>query len=301
MIPGATYRTDLDALIAGARSTFNAPRLPFIIGQMLPEAMNTGTRNEINEVHSSTPYRVPATGFSLSAPAGNSNGDGLHFNAVGQRINAANMFEEFLRVTTGLAPTNAVEPAEFPAGTVLVSDTFNRADGTLNGTTADGGAITGATWSVGVPAEATIAGNAAVIASTSTRPATITAGASNVRVSAKWETSNGTANGMVIGRYTSTANYLWVRIDKAGNTVKLYKRINDGTNELASASHTWAAGDEVALVMDGSSVSVEVNGSVKITPQTVTELQTATGAGIGHYGTGTAPSTTFDDFTVTAV
>lgn len=106
MVSFATYQADLDALIAGARTTFGIPNLPFIVYRMIPEALGTGTRDQIDACHQNTPYRVAYTGV-VPAISGQSNGDALHANATQHRVNGPIAFAEYLRVRSGRAPVYA--------------------------------------------------------------------------------------------------------------------------------------------------------------------------------------------------
>lgn len=100
---GTEYQTQLDDLIAGLRSTFDTPTptVPFILGQMVPDYLGTGTREEINAVHADTPHRHAYVGFAAS-PLDSHLDDGNHFNADGQRIIGRNMFEVYRTVRAGL-------------------------------------------------------------------------------------------------------------------------------------------------------------------------------------------------------
>lgn len=116
----AAYQSALETLIAGYRTTFasyNDTTIPFVIGQMVPEGLPTGTRMQINEAHSTVPYTTPFTGFALG-PVGMHNGDSLHYSAAGQRQLAQSMFEEYQRIQVGLAPTVAIQPAAGPTRTL---------------------------------------------------------------------------------------------------------------------------------------------------------------------------------------
>lgn len=99
---GAAYQTEFDALIAGFRSSITgASGVPFIIGQMVPEYLSTGTRTEINAVHAGAPARLARVAFAPSPLASNL-GDGNHFNAAGARLIGQGMFAAFERVAVGL-------------------------------------------------------------------------------------------------------------------------------------------------------------------------------------------------------
>lgn len=101
-VSGAQYQTDLDALINGLRIDLDIPDLPFIVGQMVPEYLSTGTRAAINAVHAATPSRIAHTAFSWGS-IGQSLNDGNHYNAVAQRIHGRNMFDAYRRVLAGTA------------------------------------------------------------------------------------------------------------------------------------------------------------------------------------------------------
>lgn len=109
---GAAYEADLDALITGLRSDLSIPGLPFIIGQMVPEYLSTGTRAQIDAVHAATPSRLANTAFAHGV-AGESLNDGSHYNAVAQRTMGRRMYDALRRVLTGAAqpplPAKAVK------------------------------------------------------------------------------------------------------------------------------------------------------------------------------------------------
>lgn len=123
LVSQSTYTADLDALISGLRTRLGLATLPFVVGQMVPEYLGTGTRAAINTAHLDTPNRVPATSVAL-APVGMNNGDGNHFNAPGQRVIGRRMFDAYRRIVTNTPeptpPTN-VTAASGSAVTVTVS------------------------------------------------------------------------------------------------------------------------------------------------------------------------------------
>jgi hypothetical protein len=109
---GAAYQTDLDALIAGARADLGVPDLPFVLGQMVPEYLSTGTRAAINSVHLGTPSRNTRVRVAPGV-YGNNIGDGNHYSAPGQRILGRSMFDAYQRVLTGAAdPTPPAVPGQ---------------------------------------------------------------------------------------------------------------------------------------------------------------------------------------------
>lgn len=103
-ISGSAYQTDLDALIAGARTDLGLPTLPFVMGQMVPEYLATGTRAAINVVHLATPSRNTRVRIAPGVYA-NNNADGNHYNAVGQRVLGRAMFDAYQRILTGASDT----------------------------------------------------------------------------------------------------------------------------------------------------------------------------------------------------
>ena len=113
---GATYQTDLDALIDGFRTRLGISDLPFIIGQMVPDYLSTGTRTAIDAVHSGTPARKAKTGFAYGLPKANNN-DGNHYNAAGQRYLGRAIFDAYRSVITGTAVAAPGQVTGLAAGT----------------------------------------------------------------------------------------------------------------------------------------------------------------------------------------
>lgn len=113
------YLAELQALIAGFRTSFGDNRIPFIIGQMTPEGMSVGTGYQINSAHSTAPLTTPMTGFALG-PAGMVLGDDLHYTGQGQRHLARSMFREYERVISGLAPMIPEQPWNATRSTLVV-------------------------------------------------------------------------------------------------------------------------------------------------------------------------------------
>lgn len=118
-VTGSVYQTDLDLLISSLRSRLSLSNLPFILGQMVPEYLSSGTRAQINAVHIDTPRRFTYCGFSYGAVAQN-NGDGNHYNAPGQRLNGAAMFRAY---QMSLVNVMGVAPAAPTAVTLTQSGT----------------------------------------------------------------------------------------------------------------------------------------------------------------------------------
>jgi len=174
-IPRTTYQADLDALIAGVRGEFTSPTLPWIIYRMIPEALGTGTRFQIDACHQNTPYRVAYTGVVPSI-AGESNGDQLHANANQHRRNGPVALAEYLRVKSGRAPVyeDYQAPLEPTIGSSIWLDTATRADDTsINGDITETGSKTWTretsgtgTYTIGVVSNAFAPVSAAITGST---------------------------------------------------------------------------------------------------------------------------------------
>jgi hypothetical protein len=103
----ALYQADLDPVIQAKRDAYGEPNLPFVIFQMIPEAINNATRHSVDDAHRNTPYRVHHTGFSLSEP-GYAMPDNLHSTAPAYRkFYGPRGYAEFKRIRSGRAPINA--------------------------------------------------------------------------------------------------------------------------------------------------------------------------------------------------
>ena len=256
MIPAATYMADLDALIAGVRSTFANPTLPVILGQMIPESLGTGTRDEINAVHLNTPYRVAHTGIGLTE-AGNSNGDLLHSNAKGQRIRGKNMFDEFQRVRVGLAP--ATPDGDFPPA-VLFADDFNRADGVLTGQTTS---IGGKVWSATGTGTPRIYSNTAGVDPTgSATRALLTNTVMDGTLKMTLATRSVDASEQIVFRRNDASNELMLSRQNSGSQVwTLFKRVAGTATAVFASAVPITSGDVVEVDMSGTTVTVRVNGS----------------------------------------
>lgn len=112
---GPNYQADFDALIDGLRTTFALPNLPFVVGQMVPDYLATGTRTAIDAVHAATPTRKAHTAFAHGLPMSN-NADGNHYDAPGQRFLARSMAQAARALSTGVAVTAPGAPTGLVAG-----------------------------------------------------------------------------------------------------------------------------------------------------------------------------------------
>ena len=101
------YLDTLGALIAGFRSEFGD--VPFLVGQMAPAALASGTRRAVNEALSRAPYTYKGVGF-VASPKGLD--DGIHFTGPGQRKLGKEYYRVYKRVIGGLAPDNPIMPVD---------------------------------------------------------------------------------------------------------------------------------------------------------------------------------------------
>jgi len=99
-IDAATYAAALDGFVAYVRTALGAPKLPVVLGQMIPESLvgATSFRLGINAVHIDTPRRLLYSGFAYGA-SGFVKADGgtVHYTAGGQRINGLRRWDAYLR------------------------------------------------------------------------------------------------------------------------------------------------------------------------------------------------------------
>jgi hypothetical protein len=112
----ATYQADFDALIDAFRSDLAISDLPFVLGEMTQETINSGSAYvNVDAVHIDTPRRKTRTAFAYNPGPGTlgyidtTNGS-LHFSAEGQRINGRNMFRAYLRSLANVTGTPPVAP-----------------------------------------------------------------------------------------------------------------------------------------------------------------------------------------------
>lgn len=80
----AVYASALDRLVSHLRSSLASPRLPFVVGQMVPDGTDKSEdRQGIDRAHSQTPVRVAHTGFAAALRGGYNTGDTTHMNREG--------------------------------------------------------------------------------------------------------------------------------------------------------------------------------------------------------------------------
>lgn len=162
-VSGATYQTDLDALIAGLRTDLSLSTLPFVIGGMVPEYLSTGTRAAIDQVHADTPYRLAYAAYT-AGPTGANLGDGNHYSAAGQRRQGRNMFDAYLLAkdrSSPLTPSAPAAPTGLAASSVTdttLTLTWTPPAGIVTSYTVERSAHGANSWStIGTPTAATLA------------------------------------------------------------------------------------------------------------------------------------------------
>ncbi len=101
----------------------------------------------------------------------------------------------------------------------------------------------------------------------------------------------------MVGRLSDASNFLWIRV-YSGAGYDLFKKVAGGNTNLGSYGTTPANGDVLKLTMSGNSISVYVNGVLRIGPVTESFNNTATRHGLLAFNAyhGTAR---WDDFSIT--
>lgn len=171
---------------------------------------------------------------------------------------------------------------------IIASDTFNRADNASS----LGNAETGQTWTAlegtwGVASNQAYCPGVAV----TNHVATIETNTPDCRV--RGALAQKTASPRLLVRVIDAGNC--ILIQPLTSTYGVYRMTANATTQIGSVPITPQAGDTVELVLQGSSISVYVNGIYRLT---VSETQgvTATKHGLGVYSNGAAAR--WDNFIV---
>jgi hypothetical protein len=173
--------------------------------------------------------------------------------------------------------------------TIIVQDSFNRADSASLGT-----AETGQTW-VYSNKPYGIRSNQAYLHLNGTTSfdsvAYIDSGISDGKIT--WTIATYQAsNSRLIFRYVDFGNHL--AIEPRANDIRIYKRVANTTTTVGTFPHSSASGDVISVELTGSTVKVSVNGTLKTTV-TIAELITATKHGMFANNTEVVR---YDDFIV---
>jgi hypothetical protein len=289
---GSLYTTQLTALIAGIRSAAGRTDLPFIIGQMVPEYLSTGTRREIDAAQAALPAAIPRVAF-VPGPANGNLGDGSHYSRDGQERLAESMAGAFKRIAVGLRYANGYTPQ--PTQTYL-SDTFARADSSSLGV-----ADTGQSWNP-VVGTWSIANGKAQGPGTNDAFALIDSGHADEIITVKLAAISAASSGIVrvIFRSDSTGANHWMLQYRNGVGWASYKRTAGSYAQYGNTvtAPVPVAGDVVQVYLAGTSITIKVNGET-IRPIVDSFQQAGTYIGIGVSGSGTSYPQ-FDDLLVTS-
>lgn len=148
--------------------------------------------------------------------------------------------------------------------TVLVSDSFNRA----NNSTSLGNADTGQAWQTTPGSIYGISNNQAYpISDTSGQVsfAYVDSGASDGTITLTLAAISNYQNYLVF-RIVDNKNYLFVRYQKGSGNLQLYKTVNNAQTQLGTKSiGTLAIGSTISVTVSGSSITVSTNGTQQIT------------------------------------
>lgn len=254
---GATFRTEILALIAGVRSTLGVTDLPWISYAFAPEAMDGGTRAQIQGVQSYLPHEVPNTGFVMPVPLGYGMGDNLHINAEGYRKFWGQWtYDELRRIRGRRAATNpdlrVADPVPLPAvGATIWTDTFTRADATAQLTATE---TAGRTWErfASAPADNSYLG----IASNNARPyrsggagtiyEVVDSGSANRWIEWDWSALT-TPNVRQVFRFKSPGNYFTPYVTTTDLQLRRY--IDGVLDTVVTVARPTTATDVTFLVL----------------------------------------------------
>lgn len=210
-------------------------------------------------------------------------------NATATLIPQINNANHIMRARWARTPALAWSPV------LVVSDSFNRANGALGSTDGAGGVETGGSglaWQDSVGTWA-ISSNAAAASALSggVAIATVDAGTPNLLFSLRLLARAGGEIGMVL-RYVDSSNY--IRCYHDGTNVKLDKIVAGSVTNVASVAVAFTANRRAHVAINGNDIviSYPTDTSVGSTVYTVTDAALQTGTRIGLYTTNTG--STFD-------
>ena len=184
-------------------------------------------------------------------------------------------------------------PSSLWLPTPLASDGFNRADGALGSTDglghAEGSGGSGLAWADSVGTWA-VASNAAVCPTLADGAgiATVDLNTANVHVLAAVTRSGGNAG--IVARYVDEDNYLYAYHD--GTNAVLVKMVSGSPTTLITAAATYAAGANIAVMLDGGDYRLWYNNVQVGTAGTDPALPAGTRVGLYSTNAGN----TFDGF-----
>ncbi|MCM3130945.1 hypothetical protein ACFQ3J_00405 [Paenibacillus provencensis] len=175
---------------------------------------------------------------------------------------------------------------------LVVSDTFNRADNNTSLGTAD----TGQAWQA-LSGVFGIVGNTAqlITAAGTTNTAVVDSGISNCVIKATLATNSVITR--IAFRVTDATNMIFVQSNQGSSNYQILRVVDNAQTSIATVSRAPAAGDEITVNLDGSSIVVLINGTQAMSVTEAFNL-TATKHGIGVRNT---PSSSIDNFRVEAL
>lgn len=154
------------------------------------------------------------------------------------------------------------------------ADTFDRADGDMNGSTASDGVHV---WTARVGTWA-IVSNQADPSNTANAHITINPSTANIDATVVLATMAGANFGGLAIRWSDADNY--VKVEFSTTQARIRTRIATVESNVSTAVITAASGDTLRVIANGDQISLYHNGVEVITPQTVTHNQTATVQGL---------------------
>lgn len=281
---GNDYLNALTTLVSGIRAAAGVPDLPFIIGQMVSEYLDTGTRQQINAAHLAAADHITGVTF-VPGPKNMNLGDGNHYNRTGAVKLAEAMFDAYTLRSVGLPYV--------PSGVIF--DSFIRGDST----TTLGVADTGQTWTYLGPSTWGISsGQAYCVTGTADPMALVDAGSADGAVQVRLVRIDPTHHSRLVFRAASTSDSWMVQRRSTTGKYQLYKKVATVFTQVGTdAPQQAASGDVLRVVLVGSRIRVFLNGLL-LWDVTDSFNQTAQLCGIGT----DAPSTVvlFDRFRIGA-
>ena len=194
----------------------------------------------------------------------------------------------------GTGPDSAASNAVTPAPPPLAADDFNRADGTLAGSTASGGGV----WAGASPF--LISSNRVGGSVGTNVTVRLAVGQPAQRTTVAMAVLPATGYVGVTARWTDDNNCYIADVGPTGDA-RLIKFVAGAFSFIgtAAAAGTFVAGDTLGLVVNGTAISVERNGT-PIGSLTVTDSSLATGNNAGLWNNSADGTYRMDNFNVYA-
>lgn len=219
--------------------------------------------------------------------------DAIHPNSAGYEVIAKLLAEKVLALGWVDSITIPDSP-KVPVEAVLVSDSFNRADGALGSTdSAYGGSST--PWSA--EAQVSIKSNNFYVSGQSVnRLGRLTVENANHHVKAKIVNGSSARGCGVTAGGLDNQNYY--RLDNAATGLAIFKVVNGTSTPIWGPGPIASDGDIIGIMLGTTSIKATLNGSVVGTSSTLREI---TGGKIVGLRSSWSTETIMDDFVVTEV